>query len=348
MPALLAETGVDPADVIGIGIDFTSCTMLPTTADGTPLCLLPDLRRDPHAWVKLWKHHAAQPEADLINAVAARARRAVARALRRQDLLRVVLREVAADPARGAGGLRPRRPADRGGRLGRLAADRASRRGTAARPATRRCGRSADGFPPDDYFAALDPRFEHVDRREDVARHRAARDRAGGLSEQAAAWTGLPPGRRSRSRTSTRTSRRRRPTVTEPGPMVAIMGTSICHILLGREPAVVEGMCGVVEDGVVPGLFGFEAGQSAVGDIFAWFVETCVPPEVHDEAPAAGHARPRLARGARRRELEPGRERAARARLVERQPVGARRRRARRPARRDDARRRARPRSTGR
>src|SRR5262249_40818605 len=71
VPALLAETGVHPAEVIGVGIDFTSCTMLPTTADGTPLCRLPEWRRNPHAWVKLWKHHAAQPEADRINEVAA-------------------------------------------------------------------------------------------------------------------------------------------------------------------------------------------------------------------------------------------------------------------------------------
>ena len=77
-------------------------------------------------------------------------------------------------------------------------------------------------------------------------------------------------------------------TVTEPGTMVAIMGTSICHIVLGDRPAVVEGMCGVVEDGVVPGLYGFEAGQSAVGDIFAWFVESCVPPEEHEEAERRG------------------------------------------------------------
>ena len=70
--------------------------------------------------------------------------------------------------------------------------------------------------------------------------------------------------------------------------MVLIMGTSICHILLGDEPALVEGMCGVVEDGVVPGLFGFEAGQSAVGDIFAWFVEEGVPPEYHEAAARQG------------------------------------------------------------
>jgi L-ribulokinase len=70
--------------------------------------------------------------------------------------------------------------------------------------------------------------------------------------------------------------------------MVMIMGTSICHILLGHEPATVEGMCGVVEDGVVPGLFGFEAGQSAVGDIFAWFAESSVPPELHELARRRG------------------------------------------------------------
>ena len=66
VPALLHETGAAPADVVGIGIDFTSCTMLPTLADGTPLCLVDELRSEPHAWVKLWKHHAAQPEADRI------------------------------------------------------------------------------------------------------------------------------------------------------------------------------------------------------------------------------------------------------------------------------------------
>ena len=70
VPRLLAETGVSPDEVVGVGIDFTSCTMLPTLADGTPLSMLDALRREPHAWVKLWKHHAAQPEADRINALA--------------------------------------------------------------------------------------------------------------------------------------------------------------------------------------------------------------------------------------------------------------------------------------
>src|SRR3990170_3657040 len=72
VPAVLQQTGVEPADVVGVGIDFTACTMLPTLSEGTPLCTLPEHRRNPHAWVKLWKHHAAQPEADKINATARR------------------------------------------------------------------------------------------------------------------------------------------------------------------------------------------------------------------------------------------------------------------------------------
>ncbi len=70
VPAVLRESGVSPDDVIGLGIDFTACTMLPVKANGAPLCFLPEWRDNPHAWVKLWKHHAAQPEADKINATA--------------------------------------------------------------------------------------------------------------------------------------------------------------------------------------------------------------------------------------------------------------------------------------
>ena len=71
VPAAVRDSGIDPSDVIGIGTDFTACTVLPVLADGTPLCELPELADRPHAYVKLWKHHAAQPHADRINALAA-------------------------------------------------------------------------------------------------------------------------------------------------------------------------------------------------------------------------------------------------------------------------------------
>ena len=70
IPAVLQESGVAPSEVVGVGIDFTACTILPVTRDGTPLCFLEAWRGKPHAWVKLWKHHAAQPQANRIDDVA--------------------------------------------------------------------------------------------------------------------------------------------------------------------------------------------------------------------------------------------------------------------------------------
>src|SRR5699024_11733067 len=72
VPAALANAGADPADVVGIGTDFTACTMVPTLADGTPLCEVAEYRNRPHAYAKLWKHHAAQEQADRINDLAHR------------------------------------------------------------------------------------------------------------------------------------------------------------------------------------------------------------------------------------------------------------------------------------
>jgi L-ribulokinase len=287
VPGLLAETGVDPREVIGVGIDFTSCTMLPTLADGTPLCMVEALRREPHAWVKLWKHHAAQPEADRINEVAAERHEPwlaryggryssewfFAKALQILDEAPDVYERAerlieAADWV-----------------VWQLTGVETRNECTAGYKAL---WSKSDGFPADDYFAALDPRFAHVVDEKMSRRLAPLGGRAGGLSEQAAAWTGLLPGTAVAVANVDAHVSAPAATVTEPGSLVAIMGTSTCHIVLGAELAVVEGMCGVVEDGVVPGLYGYEAGQSAVGDIFAWFVETAVPPRYHELARERG------------------------------------------------------------
>jgi L-ribulokinase len=287
VPRLLTDVGVEPADVIGVGIDFTSCTMLPTTADGTPLCLLDDLRRRPHAWIKLWKHHAAQPEADRINAVATERGEAwlqryggkissewfFAKALQILDEAPEIYRRAdrlieAADWV-----------------VWQLTGSETRNNCTAGYKAM---WSKRDGFPPDAYFAALDPRFEHVIDEKMSRRIVTLGSAAGGLCERAAAWTGLVPGTPVAVANVDAHVSVPAATVTEPGTMVVIMGTSNCHMLLGEELAFVEGMCGVVEDGIVPELFGFEAGQSGVGDIFAWLTESFVPPEYHEEARRRG------------------------------------------------------------
>ncbi len=287
VPALLAETGVDPAEVIGIGIDFTACTMLPTLADGTPLCLREELRARPHAWVKLWKHHAAQPEADRINGIAAEQGEAwlprYGGKISSEWFFAKALQILDEDPELYAVADRLIEAAD--WIVWQLTGTETRNTCTAGYKAM---WSKRDGFPSDAYFAALDPRFEHVVDEKMSRTVSPLGSRAGGLSEQAAAWTGLRPGTAVAVANVDAHVAAPAATVTQPGTMVLIMGTSICHILLGNEPALVEGMCGVVEDGVVPGLFGFEAGQSAVGDIFAWYAENGVPPEYHEAA--AQHA----------------------------------------------------------
>ncbi len=287
MPRLLATTGIDPSDVIGIGVGFTSCTMLPTTADGTPLCLLEAFRRRPHAWVKLWKHHAAQPEADLINEVAAaRGEPWLDRyggKISSEWFFAKSLQILHEDPEIYERADRLIEAAD--WVVWQLTGTETRNNCTAGYKAI---WSKRDGFPSNAYFAALDARFEHVVDEKMSRTLVPIGSRAGEWSERAAAWTGLRTGTPVAVANVDAHVSAPAVQVTTPGTMVVIMGTSNCHILLGDALVTVEGMCGVVEDGVIPGFFGYEAGQSAVGDIFGWFVENCVPPTYYEAATKRG------------------------------------------------------------
>jgi L-ribulokinase len=287
IPDVLRSSGVAPADVIGVGIDFTACTMLPTTADGTPLCLLPDLRAEPHAWVKLWKHHAAQGQADRINEVA----RATG-----QDWLDRYGGKISSEwffakslqileeaPAVYTRAERLIEAAD--WVVWQLTGQERRNVCTAGYKAM---WSRHDGFPPRDYFAALHPDFaDVVDTRMSRELFEAG-ERAGGLSAQAAAWTGLLPGTAVAIANVDAHVAVPAATVTEAGRMVMIMGTSTCHMVLSRDEQAVPGMCGYVQDGILPGYFGYEAGQSAVGDHFGWFVEHATPEAYQREARERG------------------------------------------------------------
>jgi L-ribulokinase len=284
---LLAQTGVAAADVVGIGIDFTSCTMLPTLADGTPLCSLGEFRSQPHAWVKLWKHHAAQPEADRINALAEAREEPwlqhyggrissewfFPKALQILDEAPTVYQR--ADRLIEAGDWIV-------WRLTNVETRNSCTAGYKAMWSKR------DGFPAEDYFRALDPRFARVVDDKMSRQIVPIGTRAGGLAADPAAWTGLEVGTAVSVANVDAHVSAPAAAVTAPGVLVAVMGTSTCDIALGTELRLVNGMCGVVEDGVVPGLFGYETGQPAVGDTFAWFVERFLPGTYHDRAAAEG------------------------------------------------------------
>jgi L-ribulokinase len=289
VPSLLAESGIDPATVVGVGIDFTACTMLPVTGDGTPLCELPRFRGEPHAWVKLWKHHAAQSEAHRINDTAGRlAEPWLVRyggRISSEWFFAKTLQILDEAPEIYEAADRLIEAAD--WIVWQLTGNESRNACTAGYKAL---WAKRTGFPSGRFFAALDSRLA------DVVDEKLSRTilppgtRAGGLTAEAARWTGLPAGTPVAVANVDAHVSVPAATVTESGRMVAVMGTSTCHLVLGDEERFVEGMCGVVEDGIIPSFYGYEAGQSAVGDIFAWFVEHHVPEDFWRTAQERGES----------------------------------------------------------
>jgi L-ribulokinase len=286
VPAAVAAAGIDPAAVVGIATDFTACTVLPVLADGTPLCRVPQWRAHPHAWVKLWRHHAAQPQADRVTDVAAARgeawlRRYGGRISSEWEFAKA-LQILEEDPALYGAMDRFVEAAD--WIVWQLCGIELRNACTAGYK-----GIYQDGaYPSEAYLAALNPQFARFAAQKLSPSLAQLGARAGSLSAQAAAWTGLNEGIAVAVGNVDAHVTAPAAGVTEPGRMVAIMGTSTCHVMVGDHLAEVPGMCGVVDGGIVAGRWGYEAGQSGVGDIFAWFVTQGVPPEYHEQARALG------------------------------------------------------------
>ena len=275
VPQAVAAAGIDPSSVIGIGTDFTACTILPTTADGVPLCWQPELAGRPHAWPKLWRHHAAQPQADRINELAHRRGEAwlprYGGRISSEWEFAKGLQLLEEDPDTYARTEKFVEAAD--WIVWQLTGVYVRNACTAGYK-----GILQDGhYPSADYLAALNPDFAGfvTDKLEHPIGELGAL--AGRLTAEAAGWTGLPEGIAVCVGNVDAHVTAPAAGAVLPGQMVAIMGTSTCHVMSSDALAEVPGMCGVVQGGIVPGLYGYEAGQSGVGDVFGWFVRTGVP-----------------------------------------------------------------------
>lgn len=287
VPAVIQQSGIDPADVIGIGIDFTACTMLPVDELGEPLCFHPELADQPHSWVKLWKHHAAQPEADKINAIAAERGEAFlpryGGKISSEWMIAKVWQILDEAPAIYERADRFLEATD--WVISQMTGHIVRNSCTAGYKAI---WHKQDGYPSKDYFKALDPRLEDLADTKLRGEVRPLGSSAGSLTEKMAEMMGLTPGIAVAVGNVDAHAAVPAVGVVTPGKLVMAMGTSICHMLLGTEEKQVEGMCGVVEDGIIPGLYGYEAGQSAVGDIFEWYVEEALPAYVKEAATEEG------------------------------------------------------------
>ncbi len=286
IPAVLNASGIDPKQIVGLAIDFTASSPMPVKADGTPLCFIENYKDEPHAYVKLWKHHAGQAQADRINAVA---RQRGESWLKRyggkyssewffSKLLQIldenptvygdidVFIEAADWVIWQLTGVMTRNTCTAGYKM--LVQDGA--------------------YPSSAYFEALNPAFKNVITEKVTGDFAPLGGKAGVLTEKVAAQIGLPAG--IAVAVGNVDAHVTAPAVkaTQPGVMVMIMGTSTCHIMSDTRLEEVDGMCGVVNGGIIDGLYGYEAGQSGVGDIFAWFVDHAVPSDYYDAAQIAG------------------------------------------------------------
>jgi L-ribulokinase len=287
IPAVLKKGGVNPEDVIGLGTDFTACTMLPIDEQGAPLCQKPEWRDNPYAWIKIWKHHAAQPEANRLNEIAERRGEGWLQRyggkISSEWLIPKIWETLNEAPEVYAAADRYVEAAD--WIVLQLTGEERRNSCTAGYKAI---WSKREGYPGDEFFAALDPRLRNVVDAKLSRKIYSLGQRAGGLTPEMAELTGLRAGIAVSIGNVDAHVSVPAATVVEPGRMVIIMGTSNCHMVLGTEEHLVPGMCGVVEDGIIPGFYGFEAGQSCVGDHFAWFVENCTPAAYQDEAEARG------------------------------------------------------------
>jgi L-ribulokinase len=297
VPAAIRDAGIDPGQVIGVATDFTASTCMPVLATGTPLGQLPGLAGRPHAYPKLWKHHAAQPQADRINAAAhERHEKWINRyggKISSEWQFAKALQVLDEDPEMYQLADRWIEAAD--WIIWQLCGTETRNACTAGYK-----GIFQDGqYPSRDYLAALDPRFASFAADKLAHPISPLGGLAGRLTPAAAALTGLPEGIAVAVGNVDAHVTLPAAGSCAPGTMVAIMGTSTCHVLNGQSMngtglAEVPGMCGVVDGGIVAGLWGYEAGQSGVGDIFSWFTRNGVPGELADQARRRGVSLPQL------------------------------------------------------
>ena len=286
VPSVLKKAGVSAQQVAGVGIDFTACTLLPVDKEGTPLCMLARYADEPHAYVKLWKHHAAQPEADELNKLAEKRKepwldtyggrvssewalpkilqilreapeiyQKTARFMEAADWLvsKLVGKEIHSLPFAGYKGLYHN-----------------------------------NAYPANDFMTALDKGLDGIvgtKLSENIVDFSSP---AGKLCREGAALTGLPVGTPVAVPQIDAHAAMPALQITGAGELMLIMGTSSCHIVNAEIAENVKGICGYVKNGVIPGLATYEAGQAAVGDIFDWFVKNGVPAHYKEEADSRG------------------------------------------------------------
>lgn len=276
IPKVIEKSGITKEQIIGVGVDFTSCTVLPVDQEGTPLCFYDKYKNRPHAYVKLWKHHSAQYEADRFNQVVEeRGETFIKRYGGKMSSEWVVPKAMqilhedyeiykVMDSFIEAGDWIVHRLTG-------------NQKRSLCQAGYKAVWSKKDGYPSKEFFEALDPKMKNFVNEKLSKDIHPATECAGHITKEAARLTGLKEGTAVAIANIDAHVALPAVRITKPGKLLMIMGTSTCHIMMSEHERFIPGVGGVVEDGVIPGYYAYEAGQACVGDHFDWFVKNSLP-----------------------------------------------------------------------
>lgn len=269
IPRIVRESGVNPEDIIGLAIDFTSCTVLPVDAQGRPLCSIPAYRNRPHAYAKLWKHHGAQKEAEEIG-------EKLREEISSEILFPKVLEMLREDPELYQASYRILEAADW---LTWMLTG--SEKCSVSMAGYKAWWDGKKGFPDEKFLATID---EGLDGRKLFRQTCPVGARIGVLREAAAGKLGLPAGIAVGASVIDSHAGAPGSGILGKEQMMLVLGTSSVIMAFSEKPFSGKGICGRVKDGVIPGYYGLESGVAAVGDALEWFVTSCVPASYYEQA----------------------------------------------------------------
>ena len=304
IPNVMKSSGISAKEVVGVGVDFTTCTIIPTDENLTPLSFKEEFKNEPYAYARLWKHPSAQEEADEITELAKRrGEKWIKRyggKLSNQFALPKILETLRKAP---------------------LVYDAAKRfieggdfityiltgeeKHAQAFVGYKACWNEESGYPSDDFMCELDPRLSGIFGTKLSDKISPVSEIAGRVCNYGAELTGLEVGTPVALAVPDAHCALPALNVTDEDEMLLVLGTSACQIINSKIKYDVEGIFGYVKDGIYPGYYTYEAGQCSTGDIFSWFVKNYIPSGYENEAKARGISIHKLLREKAER-LSPG------------------------------------------
>jgi len=284
---VITDSGVSPEEIAALALDFTASNILPILECGTPLAFLEEFKSEPHAYVKMWKHHGAASEAEELTRAANRIDPSILESYGGKISGEWAFSKIY-ETLHGAPLVYEKADLfmEAGDWLVLMLTGKLTR--SACMVGYKALWDKERGYPCNEMFTSVDERLSGITDTKLRGEVVPLGSVAGGINEYGASLAGLPVGTPVAASVIDAHAALPAAGAVADGDLMIIMGTSACHILISKSNKPVRGICGRVNGGVIPGYIAYESGQPAVGDALAWFMKNCVPARCEREASELG------------------------------------------------------------